>query len=52
MVELELEKTYLAKHLPPGLEGYPHSEIVDLYIPGDIAPIMERLGYNKVRSQS
>ena len=33
MVELELEKTYLVRRLPPGLDACPHKEIVDMYIP-------------------
>lgn len=33
MIEIELEKTYLAKKLPKGLESFPHKEMVDMYIP-------------------
>jgi CYTH domain-containing protein len=33
MIELELEKTYLAKSLPPDLESYPHKEVIDRYVP-------------------
>jgi CYTH domain-containing protein len=33
MVEVELEKTYLAKYLPKDLEKYPHREIADIYVP-------------------
>lgn len=33
MTELELEKTYLAKNLPPSLEKCPRKEIVDIYFP-------------------
>lgn len=33
MVELELEKTYIAKRLPTGLENFPHKEILDIYFP-------------------
>lgn len=33
MIELELEKTYLAKRLPEGLERAPHKEIIDIYVP-------------------
>lgn len=37
MVEIELEKTYLAKRLPEGLKSLPHMEIIDIYIPADEA---------------
>ncbi len=33
MPEIELEKSYLAKSLPPDLMTCPHKEIVDVYIP-------------------
>ena len=33
MTEIELEKTYLAKYLPEGLERCPFKEIRDIYIP-------------------
>lgn len=33
MIEIELEKTYLAKKLPEGLEHCEHKEITDLYVP-------------------
>ena len=33
MIEIELEKTYLAKALPQGLASCPHKEIYDIYIP-------------------
>ena len=33
MVEVEIEKTYLAKNLPKDLEEFPHKEIIDIYIP-------------------
>jgi CYTH domain-containing protein len=32
---IEYEKTYLAKHLPAGLETCPKKEVVDLYFPID-----------------
>ncbi len=37
MLEIELEKTYLAKMLPEGLENFPRKEIIDVYIPADEA---------------
>jgi len=33
MIEIELEKTYLAKYLPKNLEKHPSKEIRDIYIP-------------------
>jgi CYTH domain-containing protein len=33
MTEIELEKTYLVKHLPEDLAGFPHKEIIDIYVP-------------------
>lgn len=30
---LEIEKTYLAKELPKGLEDFPSKEIIDIYVP-------------------
>lgn len=36
MIEIELEKTYLAKKLPEGLESCVHHEMVDRYIPAQI----------------
>src|SRR5260370_42699898 len=33
MQPIELERTYLAKHLPKDLEKYPHKDMVDRYIP-------------------
>ncbi len=36
MVEIELEKTYLVKKLPEGLEKCPHKEIFDIYIPAEV----------------
>lgn len=36
MIELELEKTYLAKFLPTGLKDCPNKEIEDIYIPDNI----------------
>lgn len=33
MTEIELEKTYLAKYLPEGLEKHPSKEIRDIYLP-------------------
>ncbi|NQV88344.1 MAG: hypothetical protein HQ402_02215 [Parcubacteria group bacterium] len=33
MIEIEFEKTYLAKKMPEGLENFPHKEIIDIYIP-------------------
>ncbi len=33
MIELELEKTYLAKYLPADLADFPQTEILDIYIP-------------------
>lgn len=35
MSELEIEVTYLAKYLPPGLEESPHSEIYDKLLTND-----------------
>lgn len=32
-MEIELERTFLAKCLPPGLSEAPHKEIVDIYFP-------------------
>ena len=43
MVELELEKTYLAKRLPTGLENFPHKEILDIYFPVSAAHPVLRL---------
>jgi CYTH domain-containing protein len=43
MTSLELEKTYLAKSLPLGLEKCPHKEILDIYIPSTIAHPVLRL---------
>jgi len=41
MIEIELEKTYLANKLPDGLAGFPHKEIVDLYVPvGSVHPVL------------
>jgi len=41
MIELELEKTYLARSLPEGLASCPHTEVADLYIPAiDIHPVL------------
>jgi CYTH domain-containing protein len=37
MMEIELEKTYLAKFLPEGLKDSPSKEIKDIYIPENIA---------------
>jgi len=31
--EIEHERTFLAKELPPGLEECPHEEIVDIFLP-------------------
>ena len=36
MTEIELEKTYLAKFLPEGLNNCPSKEIKDIYIPQSI----------------
>jgi CYTH domain-containing protein len=36
MIEIELEKTYLAKYLPEGLKDSPSKEIKDIYIPESI----------------
>ena len=36
MIEIELEKTYLAKYLPGGLKDSPSKEIKDIYIPESI----------------
>jgi len=36
MIGIELEKTYLAKYLPEGLEKCPFKEIKDIYIPESI----------------
>jgi len=33
MIEIELEKTFLAKKIPDGLESFPLKEIIDIYIP-------------------
>ncbi len=33
MIEIELERTYLAKNIPPGLADSPFRQIVDLYLP-------------------
>lgn len=33
MQEIEIEKTYLAKYIPEGLEGCKRKELIDLYIP-------------------
>jgi CYTH domain-containing protein len=33
MIEIELEKTYLAKYLPKDLKKFPSKEIKDIYIP-------------------
>lgn len=33
MIEIELEKTYLARFLPVGLKKSPSKEIIDIYIP-------------------
>jgi CYTH domain-containing protein len=33
MLEIELEKTYLAKELPKDLSKFPGKEIIDIYIP-------------------
>jgi CYTH domain-containing protein len=32
-MEIELERTFLAKHLPLGLSEAPHKEIIDVYFP-------------------
>src|SRR5579884_3770244 len=40
---IELEKTYLVKYLPEGLEKFPHKEILDMYIPFDDPHPMLRL---------
>ena len=37
MIEIELEKTYLAKALPQGLEACPHKEVYDIYVPAAAA---------------
>lgn len=37
MLEVELEKTYLAKEIPKGLFNSPFKEIIDNYIPASIA---------------
>jgi adenylate cyclase len=37
MIEIELEKTYLIKKLPPDLDKFPHKEIMDMYIPAQAA---------------
>lgn len=34
---IEIEKTYLLKYLPEGYEKFPSKEIIDSYIPGDVA---------------
>ena len=36
MIEIELEKTYLAKYLPADLEKSPSKEIKDIYIPKEL----------------
>src|ERR1035437_3599350 len=36
MIEIELERTYLARNLPEGLEKSPSKEIKDIYIPKEI----------------
>lgn len=33
MIDIELERTYLAKCFPPGLAACPSREIIDLYLP-------------------
>lgn len=33
MIEIELEKTYLAKYLPKDIKKFPSKEIKDIYIP-------------------
>jgi len=43
MLTLELEKTYLAKRLPAGLENFPHKEILDIYFPASAAHPVLRL---------
>ena len=35
MIELELEKTYLAKFLPKDVAKFPHKEVSDIYIPAN-----------------
>lgn len=35
MIEIELERTYLAKSFPPGLAQTPFRHIVDLYLPSE-----------------
>ena len=36
MEELELEKTYLARHLPEGLSGCEYKELLDIYVPESV----------------
>ncbi|MEI8249314.1 MAG: hypothetical protein WCG07_02355 [Candidatus Taylorbacteria bacterium] len=36
MVEIEIERTYLAKSLPKILESFPSKEIIDVYIPENV----------------
>jgi len=43
---LELEKTYLAKYLPEGLESCERKEIIDVYLPKKSAHSLLRLRQN------
>ncbi|MBU6231173.1 MAG: CYTH domain-containing protein [Patescibacteria group bacterium] len=46
MIELELEKTYLARRLPEGLEKCQHREVFDTYYPPSAAHPVLRLRKN------
>ncbi len=43
---IELEKTYLAKELPTGLENCEHKEIIDIYLPKESEHPVLRLRKN------
>ncbi len=43
---IELEKTYLAKELPSGLENCEHKEIIDIYLPKESKHPVLRLRKN------
>jgi CYTH domain-containing protein len=46
-MELELELTFLASSLPNDLQSFPHSEILDVYIPFDKPSMRIRKKDNK-----
>ena len=46
MIEIELEKTYLVKYLPNGLEKCPSKEIKDIYIPKESEHSVLRIRQN------